>query len=59
MTRMRDWRIRTKLVIIIIVMASVSLMLYCFLWVHKVDAADLLEQAGFVTWFDSEKFIGP
>ncbi|HIZ82482.1 MAG TPA: HAMP domain-containing histidine kinase [Candidatus Mediterraneibacter pullistercoris] len=58
MTRMRDWRIRTKLVIIIIVMASVSLMLYRFLWVHQVDAADLLEQAGFVTWFDSEKFIG-
>ena len=58
MTRMRDWRLRAKQVIIIIVMGSESLMLYRFLWEHQVDAADLLEQAGIVTWVDSEKFIG-
>ena len=57
MIRIRNWRIRTKLLILIIVMAAASLLLYRFLWIHQADAADFLERTGLVTWFDSEKFI--
>lgn len=55
--RIKDWKIRTKLVLLILVMAVVSLCLYQFLWRNQRNVADLLEKTGLVTWFDTERFI--
>ena len=52
-----SWKIRTKMIFLLFVMATISISLFAFLWRHQVDAADLLERAGIVTWFDSDEFL--
>lgn len=52
-----SWKIRTKMILLLFVMATISISLFAFLWRHQVDAADLLERAGIVTWFDSDEFL--
>lgn len=51
------WKIRTKMIVLLFVMAWISISLFAFLWKHQLDAAELLERAGFVTWFDSGEFV--
>lgn len=53
----RGWRIRTKMLLLLFVMATVSISLFSFLWKHQFDAADLLERRGIVTWFDSGSLV--
>lgn len=50
-------RIRAKMITLLFVMAAVSISLFAFLWKHQLDAADLLERTGLVTWFDSGEFV--
>ena len=52
-----SWKIRTKMVLLLLVMAVVSISLFVFLWRHQADAADLLERSGIVTWFDAGEFL--
>ncbi len=50
-------RIRTKMIMLLFIMAFVSISLFGFLWRHQLDAADLIERMGIVTWFDSEGLV--
>lgn len=58
---MTEWiggrRICTKIIMLLLAMAFVSISIFIFLWKHQLDAADLLERAGIVTWFDSGEFV--
>lgn len=35
--RLRKWRIRTKLAVLVVIMAAVSISLYYFLWTRQQD----------------------
>ena len=56
--RLGKWRIRTKLAVLILVMASVSLSLYNVLWSMQRYVCLFLEEMRIVTFFDEEEFIG-
>ena len=51
------WKIRTKMIFLLFIMAAISISLFAFLWRHQADAANLLESSGIVTWFDSGEFL--
>lgn len=52
-----SWKIRTKMLLLLFIMAAISISLFAFLWRHQADAANLLESSGIVTWFDSGEFL--
>ena len=56
--RLAKWKIRTKLAVLILVMATVSLSVYNALWVSQRAVCLFLEKTGIVTFFDEEKFVG-
>ena len=56
--RLAKWKIRTKLAVLILVMATVSLSVYNALWVSQRSVCLFLEKTGIVTFFDEEKFVG-
>ena len=55
--RLRKWRIRTKLAVLVVIMAAVSISLYYFLWTRQQDVCIFLEKTGIVTFFNEEKFL--
>ena len=55
-TGISRWRIRTKLVLLILVMAVVSIFLYRFLWDNQKNVINFLEDKKIVTWYDEELF---
>ena len=48
-----NWKIRTKMLLLLFIMAAISISLFAFLWRHQADAANLLESSGIFIWFDS------
>lgn len=50
------WRLRTKLLLLIVALAALSVALFVGLWQQQNNVATLLERAGLVKWFDSEAF---
>lgn len=55
-TDISRWKIRTKLVLLLLIMAAVSLYLYRFLWENQDKVIDFLEDKKIVTWYDEEQF---
>ena len=55
--RLGRWKIRTKLAVLILVMAAASLTLYNALWNAQRYVCLFLEQTGIVTFFDEEEFL--
>ena len=56
MNRPHNWRIRSKLLLLIIFSALLSVILFLGLWHQQNNVCTLLERAGLVEWFDSEAF---
>ena len=55
--RIGSLKIRTKMVLLIFVMAAVSVSLFWFLWRHQADAVNIAERTGLIIGFDSGEFI--
>lgn len=56
MNKPHNWRIRSKLLLLIIFSALLSVILFLGLWHQQNNVCTLLERAGLVEWFDSEAF---
>lgn len=55
-TGIAGWKIRTKLVLFLLIMAVTCLFLYRFLWDHQKNVIGFLEDKKIVTWYDEEQF---
>lgn len=51
------WRLRTKLLLLIMGLAIFCVALFIGLWHQQNNVATLLERAGFIDFFDSEAFV--
>ena len=56
MNKPRNWRIHSKLLLLIVISALLSASLFLGLWHQQNNVCTLLERAGFIDWFDSEAF---
>ena len=54
--RLRTWRIRTKLLLLILVMAAASLGIFWFLWSRQIWFCEAMEKAGIMKGFDCGEF---
>ncbi len=54
--RLRAWRIRTKLLLLILVMAAASLGGFWFLWSRQIWFCEAMEKVGIMDGFDCEEF---
>lgn len=56
MTKLCNWRIRSKLLLLILGTAVACVLLFIGLWHQQNTVCTLLERAGIVDWFDDEAF---
>lgn len=51
-----QWRIRTKLTVLILFLAAASVLLFVGLWHGQNNLATVFERMGIIDWFDEESF---
>lgn len=56
MTKAHNWRIRSKLLLLILGTAAACVLLFIGLWHQQNTVCTLLERVGIVDWFDEEAF---
>ena len=56
MNKPRNWRIHSKLLLLIVISALLSASLFSDSGSQQNNVCTLLERAGFIDWFDSEAF---
>ena len=53
----KKWKIRTKLLLIIVVMALISVWLFRYMWDSQLRVCEGLERLHLISWFDEEAYI--
>ena len=53
----KKWKIRTKLLLIIVVMALISTWLFRYMWDSQLRVCEGLERLHLISWFDEEAYI--